>query len=505
MNNRGPASKAWFWKVNLLAFGLITVAVLFYSLGQVYYLRQTLENHLRDNRQMVLTAVNRQTELGFLAEDALNNTILLFLGNTARFLNFLHEVEPFHNHELASFADENGLAGVAIIVPGQEMVSGPQGWLAAENSCGQDGDLLSKRPGFFLHSWPRPQGGCVLIGYPDSRLQKLQEQFSLPSILAFLSSAPEIAFLEIADPQRDYAVFGPDVAMQEIDIQGQTVVIGFDTERYRQRVKGIWQSFILYASFFAGFGLLLTYILYRFQRQHLVEITRYERELAREQEDAALGRAAATIAHEVRNPLNAIGLGLQRIDLEANLDGEHKALLMAMGQAMQRTNTIIEGLLRYSLPIAPRYGVVEVDKILAQQLLLRSPQCEKENIKVDFLPGYQGEMEADADLLAQLFDNVIKNAIEAQPEGGWLRVVSSREGGGVLVICENDGFAKSDDITRLAEPYFTGKTRGSGLGLAICAKIVGSHHGTLSLQEVQEGILQVRVWLPVNAGISPVH
>lgn len=498
MNKSRPARKAWSWKINLLAFGLVTVAVLLYSFGQVYYLRQTLKSHLRDNRQMVLSNVDRQTELGSLAENALNETIYLFLGNTARFLSFLHEVEPFQDRELASFADENGLAGVAIIGPGQVRASGPTGWLPSTTVCAGNGDLLTKEAGLFLLSWPKPQGGCVLIGYPDRQLQKLQKQFSLSSILSFLSMAPEIVVLEVAEPGRDYTTLGPDVTVQNIDIQGQQVIIGFDTTRYQERVKRIWQNFILYASFFAGFGLLLTFILYRIQQQHIAEITSYERELAREEEDASLGRAAATIAHEVRNPLNAIGLGLQRIDMEAGLTAEHKALLVAMDNAMQRTNSIIEGLLRYSRPITPQYGAVDIDKLLAQQLLLREPQCAVENIKVHFSPGFHGQVQADVDLLAQLFDNIIKNAIEAQPQGGWLTVASSRQGGGLLVSCENEGFVKTEDIGRLVEPYFTGKTRGSGLGLAICAKIVESHHGTLSFQEIAAGVLQVRVWLPVN-------
>jgi signal transduction histidine kinase len=498
MNKKRPATRAWFWKVNLLAFGLITLAVLLYSLGQVYYLRQTLENHLRDNRQMVLQSVNRQTELGGLAEAALNETILLFLGNTARFLHFLNEVEPFHEEELASFAAENGLAGVAIVGPDRDRASGPAGWPAAAQGCPAQGVVLVKEAGLFFYSWPRPLGGCVLIGYPDHQLRTLQDQFSLPAILAFLATAPEIRVLEIADDGGAVPGNNPDVAMELIEVQGQQVRLGLDIGRYRQQVRRIWQGFALNASFFAGFGLLLSFVLYRFQQQHLSAITGYERELARQQGDAALGRAAATIAHEVRNPLNAIGLGLQRIDTEAALADEQKALLAAMGQALQRTNAIIEGLLRYSRPLALCFKAVAVDTLLAQQLLLRAPHCEQEKITVEFSPGFQGEIRADGDLLAQLFDNIIKNAIEAQPDGGWLRLVSSRENGGLLVVCENGGFDRGEDIDRLTEPYFTGKTRGTGLGLAICARIVESHQGSLELREARPGVLRVAVWLPVN-------
>ncbi len=498
MTKKMPARKGWSWKINLLAFFLVTVVVLLYSLGQVYYLRQALKNHLNDNRQMVLNAVNRQAELSSLAEDALNDTIFLFLANTARFLNFLNEVEPFHSQELASFADENGLAGVAIFYPSRKRISGPIDWLPPEQACSEGGDLLIRQPPNFVLSWPRPQGGCVFIGYPDTKLQSLHEQFSLKSIFSFLSSSPSIAFLEVFDPHRDYSALEEDVAVEFLILQDKNVALGFDTKRYQDRLRRIWQDFILYATFFAGFGLLLTFILYRLQKQHIAEITRFERELAQEQEDAALGRAAATIAHEVRNPLNAIGLGLQRIDIEADLSEEHRALVVAMGEAMKRTNGIVDGLLRFSRPLVPKYSSVAVDKVLAQQLLLRQAQCEYEDINVEFSPGFTGEVQADVDLLAQLFDNIIKNAIEAQANGGWLRVASSSKDSGVLLLFENEGFDKSAEIDRLVEPYFTGKTRGSGLGLSVCAKIVESHGGRLLFEEVEKGVLRVSVWLPVK-------
>ncbi|PLX51264.1 MAG: hypothetical protein C0613_01325 [Desulfobulbaceae bacterium] len=495
MSEARPVSRAWSWKMNLLAFGLVTVAVLLYSLGQVYYLRQTLKGHLADNRQMILAAINHQIELGTLAEEALNETILLFLSNSARFLNFLNDVEAFDQQELASFADENGLTGVAVLGPEGRAVSGPAGW-AEVISCVGNRDLLSKKSGYFLLSWPRPQGGCILIGYPDRPLRKVQEQFSLTSILTFLASSPQISLLEVAEPGRDYGDGRADTVLETLVVDGRQVVVGFDTRLYRQQVRRIWQNFILYASFFAGFGLLLTFILYRLQQQHIAEITRYERELARQQEDAVLGRAAATIAHEVRNPLNAIGLGLQRVEMEANLEDEHKALLAAMEKAMRRTNTIVEGLLRYSRPVEPHFDAVDLDRLLQQQLLLRKPQCTQANIEVEYDGAFVGRIEADADLLAQLFDNIIKNGIEAQPAGGWLHVETRSHDDGVLVSFANPGFQKSADIDRLAEPYFSGKVRGSGLGLAICAKIVESHRGILDFKEIRPGVLQVGVWLP---------
>lgn len=497
MNSKATAEKVWSWKVNLLVIAWLAGGVLAYSLLQVYQLRSTLNQHLLENRDMVIRTVNRQIEQGMAAEEALNDTIALFLANTARFIHTLHQVEPFSVAELASYADENGLTGVLILEPSGRRIQGPVHWYSGSIQRITISRLWKNREaGEVVFFWPAPKGGMVVLGFPDRQFAKLHRQFSLAEILNHLSSSPEINFIEINNPQTSYSTDDAGVVLDAISVAGHEVIVGFDTSRYEQRVSKVWQDFFLYGMLLGGFGLFLSYLLYKYQKHYFVKIQKIERALAREQEDASLGRAAATIAHEVRNPLNAIGLGLQRISLEADLDGEQKELVSAMGEALRRTNAIVEGLLNYSRPLTITSKPGNLDKILAQAVLLREPQCRSLGIDLRFTPACSTQVMVDEDLFSQVIDNLLKNSIEAQSSGGWITVNSCVVDDWVRIRVENPGFDKGSEIDQLVDPYFTGKTRGSGLGLAICEKIIQAHGGKMLFREPEVGVLQVDVMLP---------
>lgn len=497
MNKTGSVKKVWSWKVNLLVMTWLAGGVLAYSLIQVYQLRSTLAQHLLENREMVVRTVNRQIEQGIAAEEALNDTIALFLANTARFLHNLHKVEPFSSPELASYADENGLTGVLIVGPGGTQVQGPSHWYGDAVPATDAARLLQKKEsGEVIFSWPIPGGGAVVLGFPDRQFTKLHQQFSLDEILKHLSSSPEINFIEIRHPQTDYTTAKDGIVIENVSVAGYEVIVGYDTTRYEKRVSKVWQDFFLYGTLLGGFGVFLSYLLYKYQKHYFARLQNFERVLAREQEDAALGRAAGTIAHEVRNPLNAIGIGLQRIGFEADLDQEQKDLVAAMGEALRRTNTIVEGLLNYSRPLSITSKPCNLDQVLGQVVLLRESQCRTEAIDLRFNPGCTGQVLLDQDMFSQVVDNLLKNSIEAQPAGGWIQIESDMKDSQVRIVVQNPGFDKGAEIDQLAEPYFTGKTRGSGLGLAICEKIVQAHDGQLLFSELEPGVLQVEVLLP---------
>ena len=498
MVSRSTARTVWSWKVNLLVILWLAGGVLAYSLVQVYQLRTTLEQHLLENRDMVVRTVNRQIEQGLAAEEALNETIALFLSNTARFIYNLHKTEPFSVSELGSYADENGLMGILIHSVSGVDIQGPAKWYSGSVKNVKRTELRqNKESGEILFFWPTPLGGAVVVGFPDCQFAKLQQQFAVTQILWELSASPEISFIEIMNPQKDYSQGVVGVSVRNVDVAGYNVIVGFDTARYEQRVSRVWQDFFLYGTLLGGFGLFLSYLLYKYQQHYFEQIQKFERKLAREQEDAALGRAAGTIAHEVRNPLNAIGMGLQRISFEASMDQEHKQLVSAMGEALRRTNTIVEGLLDYSRPLTINTQSCHIDHVLAQVVLLRESQCQTEGIELQFTPNCHCEVMLDKDMFSQVIDNVLKNSIEAQPSGGWIRVKSSLLDGQARVRVENPGFEKGTEIDHLVEPYFTGKTRGSGLGLAICERIVQAHGGQMLFIEPETGVLQVDVLFPV--------
>ena len=91
-------------------------------------------------------------------------------------------------------------------------------------------------------------------------------------------------------------------------------------------------------------------------------------------------------------------------------------------------------------------------------------------------------IEADPDLLAELLENLIKNSIEAQPEGGFVHITIEEVSENVKMTMTNGGcMLTSEESTRLGEPYFTTKTWGTGLGLALCRRIAEAHGGKLEI------------------------
>jgi signal transduction histidine kinase len=192
-------------------------------------------------------------------------------------------------------------------------------------------------------------------------------------------------------------------------------------------------------------------------------------------------------------------MGLQRIELEADeLRPEHRELAASMRQAVKRTNTIVSDLLRYSRPMTARRDPVNLAQLIDTILLLYKPQCEGKNISVSRHGQLAQAVPGDAELLGQLFENIIKNAVEAQAAGGYISVTSIMENNQARISIDNAMPRGSvDNLSQLLEPYFTTKTRGTGLGLPIARRIAQAHEGSLELAVPEQDIFRAVITLPL--------
>lgn len=224
---------------------------------------------------------------------------------------------------------------------------------------------------------------------------------------------------------------------------------------------------------------------------------RYERQLSREREDAALGRVAAAIAHEVRNPLNALGMGLQRLQIEAHeLSIDHQQLVGLMLDSVSRTNRTIGGLLKYARPQKPNPQPMRLDLIIEELLLLYQPRCKGIGIEITQNIDFREPLMADADLLNQVVQNLLLNAIEAQTNGGFIHIELKRRGSEVSLAIRNGGFlVPADQIQRIFEPYFTMKSDGTGLGLSIAQRIIEAHGGRLEVRPLANDQVEMVAYL----------
>ncbi|MHB8503775.1 MAG: two-component system sensor histidine kinase NtrB [Candidatus Acidiferrales bacterium] len=217
------------------------------------------------------------------------------------------------------------------------------------------------------------------------------------------------------------------------------------------------------------------------------EKLRLERELAERERLAVLGQMAASISHNLKNPLGSIKTILQvqmeNPELPDSIRGETKMVLEEIGRLSSKLNQ----LLQFSRP-AIRGGVLAATcdaRTVAEEVsgVLRH-EAERRGLALDVEVGAEGtKLAASAEAVSEILSNLVVNALEATPRGGHVKVSGRANGDGFLFSVEDDGPGVPESAReKLLQPFFTTKTQGTGLGLAIVARRVAEFGGRLDWQ-----------------------
>jgi two-component system NtrC family sensor kinase len=215
------------------------------------------------------------------------------------------------------------------------------------------------------------------------------------------------------------------------------------------------------------------------------ELERSQAQLVQAEKMAAIGRLAASIAHEINNPLQAVHNSLH-LSLHRGLDVDKRQQYVRMAQVeVERLIEIVQRMLDFYRPSRGRAAPVDVNDIVANVLTLTQKRLEHGGVRVHTrLSPDLPALPVVADQITQVFLNLIINAIEAMPSGGdlALQTMGAEDGRWVLVYFRDTGHGMTpEQITNLFEPFYTTKSDGTGLGLAISYGIVERHNGTIEV------------------------
>ncbi len=239
--------------------------------------------------------------------------------------------------------------------------------------------------------------------------------------------------------------------------------------------------------------------------QDLTQVRTLEETSRRQDRLAAIGRMAASIAHEIRNPLAAMRGSIQMLRSEMDTDSHQTELMEIILRESDRLNRIITDFLSYARPRSLVQSKVNVSDLLHQTfaLLRHSPEILKTQSIVEELPDEPLMADADEGQLKQVFWNLARNALQAMPQGGTLKAQLEKNSHNRLRISFTDtGRGMSaDQVEHLFEP-FSSTTGGTGLGLSIVYQIIRDHGGTINVRSREGQGTTISIELPAATSVE---
>ena len=221
-----------------------------------------------------------------------------------------------------------------------------------------------------------------------------------------------------------------------------------------------------------------------------------ERKIRRIRDLELIAELVATLAHDIKNPLNSISLMAQRIMRKG--DPETADVARKIRDEIARIDQKFKEFLDIAAPLRLRKRNVRIDVLLREIAEAFKPECKSKSIKIE-LDLKPVDAQIDYEKFRRVVENLVKNAIEAMPNGGTLRLRCDTEGDHALIEVEDTGIGiPKDSIEKIFKPFYTTKPSGTGLGLAQVERTVAAHNGKVEVKSEPGKGTAFRIVLPLK-------
>jgi len=285
-----------------------------------------------------------------------------------------------------------------------------------------------------------------------------------------------------------------------LDIHGEVFALRLTLHTYKADavVRRARLNFALLLSLLAV-GWFLAVIIYRFAKRE----ERHQMEMAHRESLARLGEMGAMLAHEIRNPLAGIK-GYAQVIEKRPAEERNRKFAQSIVNEVLRLENLVNELLAYVRNESTSMNLIDSGGLISHAVSLIRQEAEQLHVAVSIECPENLPVLGNSDRLVQVLLNLFKNALQAMPDGGTLRISAGIAGSAVSITVADSGAGISqEDMARIFEPFFTTKARGTGLGLALCKKIIGEHNGTISVSSRVGQGTSVSITLPLQKGNIP--
>jgi PAS domain S-box-containing protein len=221
---------------------------------------------------------------------------------------------------------------------------------------------------------------------------------------------------------------------------------------------------------------------------------------------ATIGRMAARVAHEVRNPLSSITLNVDLLADELRSYGmvdtsEAEALLESINGELERLNQVVRDYLSFSRPPDFKFEPRDITTVIEDLLAFLDEEMTKHGIRLELTSdGSIPPVSLDVHKIREAFLNLYKNSLEALPEGGEITTAIEAQGGEVVIRIKDTGVGiPEEQLDTIFEPFMSTKEGGTGLGLSVAREIIAEHQGTITCESRPGEGAAFEIRLPIGA------
>lgn len=240
--------------------------------------------------------------------------------------------------------------------------------------------------------------------------------------------------------------------------------------------------------------------------EHMKNLNEHEKKLRESEKLSLVGELAAGVAHEIRNPLTTLKGFTQMMN--ENTDPEaNKRYSKIMIEEINRINFIVSEFMVLSKPHIVQYSLTDISQSINKVITLLNTQAIMNNIEI--IPEFIGErffIKCEENQIKQVIANLIKNSIEAMPQGGKIQIrMEQKEDNLIISVIDNGVGISRENLPLLGTPFYTTKSEGTGLGLMVSKRIIQNHNGKFEIKSNPNIATTVTITLPFeNSHVNQV-